>query len=221
MDMVKIISMALVGCVGGFLVPMLTQKFIDYKGRQKNRMMPKQPQYMSIWCKVICAVFSMLGLGVCGYFQPSWTLLVVSAVIWILGMVVLLMDIRIRIIPNEAVLGFLVLSIVFRVIVSGWLGLLNSLITMIITMVIWTSLGGVLGFGKVGAGDVKLCGVIGFMYGYPSVVVPVLVMAISMLLFCVGGLLIRKITLKTMFAMGPYIVIGMLVGLPYLFYTML
>ena len=221
MDVIKLISMLLVGGIGGFAAPMLAQKLIDYKGKQKNKEMPVQPQYHSIMCKLICAVCSAVGLGVCAYFKASWLLLILAAVIWILGMVVLLVDMRIRIIANETVLGLLALAVVFRFVIAGGFGLLNSLASMVAVMFVWMILGRFIGFGKVGAGDVKLCGVIGFLYGYPNLSTPILIMAVGLLIFCIGGLLFRKMTLKTMFAMGPFLVAGMLCGLPYLFYTMM
>lgn len=213
--------MLLAGGIGGFLVPMLAQKLIDYKGKQKNKEMPDQPQYLSLLCKVICAVVSAAGLGVCGYLNASWLLLILSAVIWILGMIVLLVDMRIRIIANETVLVLLVLGVIFRIATVGVSGIPNSLITLFLTVNLWIALAQFMGFGKVGAGDVKLCGVIGFMYGYPYVFGPFLVMAISLLVFCLGGIVLRKMTLKSMFALGPFLVAGMLAGLPYLFYTMI
>ena len=163
----------------------------------------------------------MAGLGACAYFDASWLLLLLAAIIWILGMVVLLVDMRIRIIANETVLALFVLGIILRIATAGIFGLPNSLITMLITMIVWIILASIMGFGKVGAGDVKLCGVIGFMYGYPNIQGPILVMAIGLLVFCGGGIALRKMTLKSMFAMGPFLVAGMLCGLPYLFYTMM
>lgn len=201
------------------MAPMLAQKLIEYKGKQKNKEMPVQPQYLSLLCKGICAVGSMAGLVSCAYFDAPWLLLILAAVIWILGMVVLLVDMRIRIIANETVLGLLILAVIFRLIVAGGFGLLNSIMSMIVVMQVWMILGHFVGFGKVGAGDVKLCGVIGFLYGWPGLSAPILILAVGLLVFCIGGLLLHKITLKTMFAMGPFLVAGMLCGLPYLFYA--
>ena len=87
---------------------------------------------------------------------------------------------------------------------------------MIVIMFACILLGKIMGLWKVGAGDVKLFGVIGLMYGFPNVVYPVLVMAGAIIVFVLLGLKLYKITLKTMFAMAPFIVAGMLIGIPLL-----
>ena len=221
MDYFKIAVMLLAGAAGGYMVPEFAQKLIDYKAKQKNKEYPEQPQYLSMLCKVICAAVSMIGLGVCAYFEAAWLILPLVVAIWMIGMVVLIVDMRIRIIANETVLALLILGLGFRILTGGIKGLPNSIITMIVIMVIWIILGSILGFGKVGAGDVKLCGVIGFMFGYPGVAWPVLIMALSMLAFCFIGLKFHRLTAKSMFAMGPFIVMGMLAGIPLQFYEML
>ena len=147
MNMTKILILALIGGVGGFLSPLLAQKLIDYKGKQKNKEMPQQPQYLSLLCKGVCGVSSMIGLGICGYFGASWMLSLVAAAIWILGMVVLLVDMRIRIIANETVIALFALGVLLRVGTAGLAGLPNSLLTTVVTMFIWISLARILGFG--------------------------------------------------------------------------
>ncbi len=220
MDFVKLILSLLVGAAGGFAVPQLAQGLIDFKAAQKNREYPPQPKYLALWCKLLCAASSMIGLGACAWFDAPWHLLVMAWALWILGMVILLVDIRIRLIANETVLALLVLGLVFRLITAGFAGLPNSLLTMIGIMAVWLFLCKFMGFGSVGAGDVKLCGAIGFLFGYPAVATPILVMAITMLGYIGIGLLTRRINLKSFFPMAPFLVLGMLAGLPWFIYGM-
>ena len=221
MDYIKLAVMLLIGAAGGYMVPELAQKLIDYKAKQKNKEYPVQPQYLSMFCKVISAAVSMAGLGACAYFGASWIVLPLVAAIWLIGAVVFIVDMRIRIIANETVLALLILGLGFRILIGGMKGLPNSFITMIVIMVVWIILGSIMGFGKVGAGDVKLCGVIGFMFGYPNVIAPMLVMAVTMLVYCLIGLKTYRMTVKSTFPMGPFLVLGMLAGIPYMFYTMI
>ncbi|MGN0334312.1 MAG: hypothetical protein ACI4DV_01440 [Lachnospiraceae bacterium] len=220
MDIIRIVSMVAAGGIGGFLVPGLAQKVIDYKGKQKNREMPVQPGYLTMVCRGCCALIAAAGLGLCGYLQSSWLMLILSAIIWIQGMVIIIVDMRIHLIANESILVLLGSAVLFRLLTGGAVGLFNSFGTMIAVIAVWMILGKVLGFWKVGAGDVKLCGVIGFLYGYPAIQMPLLFMAIGLIIFCVGGLVLRKMTLRSMFAMAPFLAAGMLAGLPYLFWTM-
>lgn len=219
-DIIKIAVMVLLGGITGYLVPSLAQQLIDYKGKQKNKEMPRQPGYLSVVCRLVCAAASAGGLGLCGYLNPSWVLLLMAGVIWILGMVILLVDMRIRIIANETILALFVLGIVFRLLTAGFRGIPNSLLTMLVITVIWIFLARIMGLGSVGAGDVKLCGVMGFLYGFPGVDGPILVMAAGLLAFCGAGLLFGKVNRYTMFPMGPFLIVGMLSGLPYVFYRM-
>lgn len=219
-SLIRIAVLAVIGLVGGYFVPGLTQRVLDYKGKQKNKAYPAQPGYMAMPCKLICATVSGVGLGLCAYAEEAWYLLLAVTLVWLVGAVVFLTDVRVRIIPNEAVLALLVLGGVLRVLTAGVSSLLNSLLTMLGIMVVWLVLGGILGHGSVGAGDVKLCGVIGFLFGVPGVVVPVLVMAGSMLLYIVIGLMTRRLRLKSYFPMGPFLVAGMLVGLPYMLFLL-
>ncbi len=107
-------------------------------------------------------------------------------------MVILLVDIQIRLIANETVL---VLGLVFRLMTAGFAGSPNSLLTMIGIMAVWLILCKFLGFGSVGAGDVKLCGAIGFLFGYPAVATPILLMSITRMGYI--GLLTRRMNLKS------------------------
>lgn len=212
--------MLLAGGIGGYLVPMLSQKLIEYKGKQKNKEMPDQPMYLSLLCKVICAVVSAAGLGVCGYLQQNWILLVLTALIWILGMLMFLVDFRIRIIANETVLALLILAVAFRITIAGIKGIPNSLLSMVIIIAVWMLLGKIMGLWKVGAGDVKLCGVIGFLFGFPDLTIPIMIMAVSLLIYCGIGLVTKRLSLVSTFAMGPFLTSGMLLGMPYMYYLM-
>ena len=219
MDWLKVIIMLVLGFGGGFFVPILAQKLILFKEKQKNKAYPAGKRYTSLGCKFLCAAVSAAGLGVCAYWQPSWFQLVIAAAVWILGMVIMLVDMQVRIIANESVLLLLALAGVHRLVQTGLDGLLNSLLAMVVIIAVWMFLGAFLGWWKVGAGDVKLCGAIGFLYGFPDVCMPLLLMAVATVVFCSGGLLLRKVTLKTMFPMAPLLVAGMLLGLPYIFWV--
>ena len=77
----------------------------------------------------------------------------------------------------------------------------------------WMILGKMLGSGQIGAGDVKLCAVMGFMFGYPNVIGAMLVTSATLLISCFIGMKGNKMTMKSTLPMGPFLVLGMLAGI--------
>lgn len=195
------------------MVPEFAQKLITYKSRQNKKEYSMQSKYLSVFCKIICAVVSMLGLGICGYFRPSWMMLLHVVLIWLIGAVVFIVDIRIRIIANETVVVLFLLGVSFRFMMDGVKALPNSTITMIVILLVWMILGKMLGSGQIGAGDVKLCAVMGFMFGYPNVIGAMLVTSATLLISCFIGMKGNKMTMKSTLPMGPFLVLGMLAGI--------
>ena len=202
--------MIVIGAAGGYMVPEIAQKLITYKGRQNKKEYPTQSKYLSVLFKTVFLLVSMIGLGTCGYFGSSWLILLHVALIWLIGAVIFVVDIRIRIIANETVAALFMLGVGFRIMMDGMKALPNSLITMMVLLLLWTIFCKLLGSGQIGAGDVKLCAVIGFMFGYPNVIGAMLVTSVTLLVCCLIGMKAYKMTMRSMLPMGPFLVIGML-----------
>lgn len=130
-----------------------------------------------------------------------------------LGIVIAYIDIRIRIIPNELVLTIIIVGIIFQTIFYGMYGLIGSIMSMIFIMIVFTTLANFMGMGKVGAGDVKLAGAIGFALGYPLVSTAMGIMAIVLLAYILVGLALRKIKLTTMLPLAPFLAAGYIFSL--------
>ena len=71
----------------------------------------------------------------------------------------------------------------------------------------------VIGRGKLGAGDVKLAGVIGLMVGYPYVTIALMAGVILGGLVAIGLLIARRATRKSYMAYAPYLALGALLAL--------
>lgn len=202
------------------MVPGCSQKLIEYKCMKRQKEVPEESRYLSLY-KGACAIFSMLGLGACACMDSSWPALILVAAIWMTGLVVFLVDLQIRMIANETVIVLFVFGLCFRILTGGIHSLPNSILTALGVLVIWMIAGFLLGSHQFGAGDVKLCVVIGFLFGYPDVIFPMFVMTATLFVFCLYSLILHRMTRKSIFPMGPFVIIGMLAGFPYLLYRMM
>jgi Flp pilus assembly protein protease CpaA len=131
----------------------------------------------------------------------------------ILGLIIIFIDIQIRIIPNELVIALAVVGIIFQLYSYGLLSMMIAIVCMVVMMGVFTSAAGFVGFGQVGAGDVKLSGAMGLALGYPLVITAVEIMAIVLLVYITIGFVIKKIFLSTMLPLAPFMISGFIFAL--------
>lgn len=122
--------------------------------------------------------------------------------------IITFIDINIRIIPNECVLLIAAAGLLFQLMNFGLKALLPALISMIAMMTVFTFVASFVGFGKVGAGDVKLAGAMGLALGYPLIMTGIGIMAAVLLAFIGLGMALKKIYLSTMLPLAPFIAAG-------------
>ena len=122
--------------------------------------------------------------------------------------IITFIDINIRIIPNECVLLVAAAGLLFQLTNYGLKALLPALVSMIVMMAVFTSVASFVGFGKVGAGDVKLAGAMGLALGYPMIMTGIGIMAAVLLAFIGLGMAVKKIYLSTMLPLAPFIAAG-------------
>ncbi len=200
------------GIIVGYLIPSLSFKIMEYK-KGKNNVESRQELLYSRFSKLILSIF-------CGVV---WTLLAIRVsnlfvgfligILIILGLIIIFIDIQIRIIPNELVMTLTIVGILFQTLNYGMRSFIIAILCMIVMMVVFTSVAGFVGFGKVGAGDVKLSGAMGLVLGYPLVITAVEIMAIILLAFIVIGFIMKKIFLSTMLPLAPFMISGFIFAL--------
>ncbi|GAB3065246.1 prepilin peptidase [Virgibacillus ainsalahensis] len=143
--------------------------------------------------------YYLVGLGL----EIVTTLLLVSML-----MIILVSDIKYMIIPNKVLLFFLPLFIMMRIIQPlqpWWSAVLGGIIgMMIIAIIIFVSRGGM------GAGDMKLFGVLGIVLGIEKVLLAFFLSCIIGSVFGMVLLLFKVIDRKQPVPFGPYIVIAAL-----------
>lgn len=202
------------GLLFGFSLPYFSQKLAEYKWRRKNRVLEADSRFTGLTAMLLCALANGLGWGLCWYFGAATPIpAVLAALIWSLGAVLVVVDLRLRLIPNEVLAVMLLLGIPMEVMLRGLDSLIPCIFAAIVVFVIYGSLGNFMGLYKIGAGDVKLSMVMALTLGFPVLMYSMLAMALSLLAFCGVGLLLRKITLKSMLPFGPFLVPGYWVGL--------
>ena len=135
-----------------------------------------------------------------------------------IAVIIAIIDIRIRIIPNELLLIMLAMGIAYQAVSFGLMAILTSLVCMVVMIIVFTAVAGFVGMDKVGAGDVKLAGAMGLVLGYPNVITAVLIMSAVFLIFTLIGMTLRKLTLKSMLPFAPFMMTGMIFTLAFMMY---
>lgn len=131
----------------------------------------------------------------------------------VLALLLAVIDLRVRVIPNELVLALLLTGVVFQLYHGGVAALLNAMLTMVALALLFLLFAALLGLGMVGAGDVKLAAAMGMVLGYPAVMPAMIIMSTAFALVGLGGLLSRRLTLKSMLPFAPFLMLGMVVSL--------
>ncbi len=214
MNMGLAVVMGALGLVAGFFAPLLARKTIIYKYAKKNKEFVEDKRFTGSLLKVGSALFNAAGWAVIGFFAKNPFSAVLLSLLWTMAIIIAVIDVRVHMIPNETVLAVAALGIFFQLSYFGVTGLLYSAISIIAVMVAFTVLAGIMGFGvSVGAGDVKLAGAMGLVLGYPYILHGLLAMSALMIVYCIIGLLTKRLTLKSMFPFAPFMMAGMTVAI--------
>jgi len=206
-----IIVFGVAGLLLGFLIPPISRRIISIKCKKQNKVV-KGNHMDKLWFQItVCICNGILWTTVAFKLAPVSALL--CSVLVTLAILFAIIDIRIHMIPNELVLVTLGVGTLFQLVHFGVRSLLLSLLCMLVMMLIYLLVGLILGMDKVGAGDVKLAGVMGLSLGYPSILTAVFFMSISMIAYCVIGIWIKKLTFVSMFPFAPFMMFGLMCSL--------
>ena len=197
----------ILGILIGCIIPEISLKIMEYK--KGNVHIKKSEVFLFSRLSRICfCLFNGAAWAVTGLYLDSIFIALLISFQITLGLIVAFIDINIRIIPNELVLTIIILGIIFQTLNYGLYGIFGSVMSMIFIMIVFTALAIFMGLGKVGAGDVKLAGAIGFALGYPLTITAMGIMSIILLLYILAGLAFKKIQLSTMLPLAPFLAAG-------------
>ena len=212
----NIIITALFGITGfvtGYKIPDISNRIIEYKKRKKAFKTNESKELSNILKLLIC-LFNLAAWVATGLYIDNIIAALLIGIQITLGLIIAVIDINIRIIPNELVLTLIILGITFQTMIDfGLNNILGAIISMVAVMIIFTVVAGFMGFGKVGAGDVKLAGAIALALGYPLIITAVGIMAIVLLTYILIGLALKKIYLSTMLPLAPFLSAGYILAL--------
>ena len=213
MNIIITILFGFTGLVTGYKIPDISNRIIEYKKRKKAFETNDSKELSNILKLLIC-LFNFAAWTAVGLYTDNIFAALLIGIQITLGLIIAVIDIKIRIIPNELVLTLIILGITFQTMIDfGLNNILGAIISMVAVMIIFTVVAGFMGFGKVGAGDVKLAGAIALALGYPLIITAVGIMAIVLLTYILIGLALKKIYLSTMLPLAPFLSAGYILAL--------
>lgn len=213
MEIFVIVVCGLLGTAFGYIIPDIAQRIVLYKCRLKNIELPAKPCYTSIYIKLGLCVLNGAAWVLSGLLTEHLPETVLISFLFSTAVLVTIIDIRIRIVPNELLLVMIVFGVAFQAVKFGFAAIAISVLCMIAMMVFFTVVAGFIGFDKVGAGDVKLAGAMGLVLGYPNIISALIIMCAGFALFSLIGIATRKLTMKSMLPFAPFMMVGMVVAL--------
>lgn len=204
MNITSLLIFGIMGLLIGFNVQKIAQQIIKYKKKAKgiNVILYSKPM------RGVITVMNGIMWGLAGNNIDNTIIGLMIALQLTIGIIIAFIDLDIRIIPNELVLTMIIVGIIFQITYFGFNGLIVASISMIVMMIAFTSVAGFVGFGKVGAGDVKLAGAIALALGYPLVSLAVITMAVVLLIYITVGYALKKVYLTTMLPLAPFLISG-------------
>jgi prepilin signal peptidase PulO-like enzyme (type II secretory pathway) len=127
------------------------------------------------------------------------------------AVVLTLIDVGIRVIPNELVAALLALAAALALLEKGFAVLPWRLGGFLAALALFLLAMRIAGPGKVGGGDVKLAAAVGFAVGFPNVLVAVLIMALAASATGVVGVKLKKMGKSTPMPFAGFLMAGLVV----------
>ncbi|MHC1721564.1 MAG: prepilin peptidase [Aminipila sp.] len=213
--MVDIYIMIIFGILGigtGVAIPAISNKIIILKN---HKTMNLYRGFEINNSRLIAVLNGILWMYAGIKLENAFIAFLVS-LIFTVAILISVIDLQIRLIPNELIILITSLGITFQIIKFGWMSILYSFFCMVAVGFFFILAARIVGFEQVGAGDIKLIAAIGLLLGYPYIKIALIGMSIALLIFCLGGLTMKKLTVRSTFAFAPFIMFGTICTLIYI-----
>lgn len=190
----------------GISIPSISSKLIEFKSLKLNIESPKRLSKLTY----IYTGFIMSSFGfIVEVLELKNSISILALLLVGISLSITLIDIKLNIIPNEMVLIMFFLGIIYRFFLAGLSSIINSFIGAVI-MALFLGISIIIfGTSKLGAGDIKLATVSGFIVSVEYLSTLLFMMALSIAIVCTIGLLIKKLKRTDMIPFAGFIVFGM------------
>jgi len=203
---------ALSGLIAGWFIPAIYKKIIKFKCAQKSSR--KIPEFnKGIIYKIIFSALNMSFYILVSVLTDNIILAINTSIIITLAIIITIVDIKIRIIPNELVLLLLGFGTIYRFLIAGISGIGESFLGALIMIMLFGISGKIAGFNKVGAGDIKLAFLIGIICSSKNLVPALMVMATTMAFVSLGGMISGSLKRTDMIPFAGFMMSGMIAGI--------
>lgn len=210
----------MIGATLGLMIPVIAEKIISFKNSQKNYNFSSKPQYKALFFVLSIGIFNTLVWFLAAFKMENFFVAIFLSILFTTSVLIAIIDLQIRIIPNELVMVMLIIGLLFQVQLSGVKSLLSALLSMIVMIFLFAISAGIVGFGKVGAGDIKLSAAMGLALGFPHIITALIVMSIALFVYCIVGISTKRLTMNSMFPLAPFMMSGMIVKLVYMIFSL-
>lgn len=219
---IKIIISILLGVASAYISIKLGARYVSYK--QGKYEVPKFERKINT--KIYMLIYSLIGtlltyILLMVTFDYKLVIEVIALFIFMIfaggGTIV---DNKIRIIGNEMILAMFGIGVIYVMAYSGLLGVLVSLITSIgiavFFVIVYLLMRLVLyKLPPAGAGDFKLIMVIGFILGYPGIIIALFTTSVALLIYIAIGFMRKKLVMATYIPMAGFLMLGLVVALSF------
>lgn len=214
MDIYTAIIFGILGIGLGLIIPDIANQIIIHKSKKVSLEATTKSFHRNVWGFLVI-LNGLLWLYAGIRVENTFAAILVS-LMFTTAILISVVDLQIRLIPNGLVLLMFGLSIPFQIFFFSWVELLCALLCMVAVGLMFSFVGRLVGFEQVGAGDVKLAAVMGLTLGYPNIMVALIGMSVALIIFCSIGLALKKMTLHSLFPFAPFILFGTAFALIYL-----
>lgn len=200
---IQAIVFLVLGGASGVFIPGVVKKILKIKmekrGDHNEPIAFTEKKYRILFAAADAVLSALIGLSLKVF--PA----VIALVMFQIVMICISTDHYLRIIPNEAVLVLLGLSLIFRVLAGGFSSLPGGLAAFAVTTVIFFGAAfitkAIRGTMGVGAGDIKYSMALAIAVGWQGLIWFFVGLAAALIIYCLVGMTNRTLRLGSYFPM--------------------
>lgn len=206
----NLITILFLGIISLILIPKGAFSIIKYKCSKEDIEIPdffSNKSYIFLGFIILFVFYFIYYLDMEIYLKILVILLID------ISLVLVLIDLKINIIPNELLIVLFLIGFINSIAVSGISGIKNSAIGAFLMVLFFTISIVFFGTSKLGAGDLKLGVIAGFISSLQYLPTMLFMMAVSISVVCITGLITQKLKRTDIIPFAGFIIFGMDIAL--------